>query len=67
MTSKFLISNFRHVLNAVCFLLGNYPASEVYMLTFQITLSHLYRQLGVKNDWGWECWGIYTEKGLARK
>ena len=27
----FLISNFRHVLNVVCFLLGNSPASEFYM------------------------------------
>jgi hypothetical protein len=25
-----LISNFRRVLNAVCFLLGNSPASELY-------------------------------------
>ena len=30
----FLISNFRRVLNAVCFLLGNSPASEFYMPTF---------------------------------
>jgi len=28
-----LISNFRCVLNAVCFLLGNSPASEFYMPT----------------------------------
>jgi len=27
----FLISNFRHVLNAVCFLLGNSLASEFYI------------------------------------
>jgi len=25
----FLISNFRHVLNVVCFVLGNSPASEI--------------------------------------
>jgi hypothetical protein len=36
---KFLISNFRRVLNAVCFLLGNSPASEFYMPTFRNTLS----------------------------
>ena len=35
----FLISNFCHVLNVVCFLLGNSPASEFYMLTFRNTLS----------------------------
>jgi len=29
----FLISNFRRVLNVVCFLLGNSPASEFYMPT----------------------------------
>jgi hypothetical protein len=34
-----LISNFRHVLNVVCFLLGNSPASEVYIPTFRNTLS----------------------------
>ena len=38
-TLVFLISNFRHVLNVVCFLLGNSPASEVYMPTFQNILS----------------------------
>jgi len=35
----FLISNFRCVLNGVFFLLGNSPASEVYMPTFRNTLS----------------------------
>jgi len=35
----FLISNFRRVLNVVCFLLGNSPASEFYMPTFRNTLS----------------------------
>jgi len=34
-----LISNFRRVLNAVCFLLGDSPASEIYMPTFRNTLS----------------------------
>ena len=42
----FLISNFRRVLNAVCFLLGNSPASEFYMLTFRNTLFYLHRQVG---------------------
>ena len=32
---EFLVSNFRHVLNAVCFLVGNSPASEFYMPTFR--------------------------------
>ena len=35
----FLISNFRRVLNVVCFLLGNSPASEFYMPTFRNTVS----------------------------
>ena len=35
----FLISNFCPVLNVVCFLLGNSPASEFYMPTFRNTLS----------------------------
>jgi len=35
----FLISNFRLVLNVVCFLLGNSPASEFYIPTFRNTLS----------------------------
>jgi hypothetical protein len=46
---SFLISNFRRVLNAVCFLLGNSPASEFYMPTFRNTLFHLHRRVGVKN------------------
>ena len=33
----------------VYFLLGNSPASEVYMPTFRNTLFHLHRQVGVKN------------------
>jgi hypothetical protein len=41
-----LISNFRRVLYVVCFLLGNYPASEFYMPTFRNTLFHLHRQVG---------------------
>jgi len=35
----FLISNFRRVLNAVCFLLGNSPVPEFYMRTFRNILS----------------------------
>ena len=30
----------------VCFLLGDSPASEIYMPTFRNTLSHLHRQVG---------------------
>ena len=40
------------VLNVVCFLLGNSPASEFYVLMFQNTLFHLHRQVGVKY-WGY--------------
>jgi hypothetical protein len=35
----FLIPNFRHALDVVCFLLGNIPASEFYMPMFLNTLS----------------------------
>jgi len=34
-----LISNFRPVMNVVCFLLGNSPAYELYMPPFRNTLS----------------------------
>jgi len=37
--NEFLISNFRRVLNVVCFLLGNSLASEFFMPTFRNTLS----------------------------
>jgi len=33
-----LISNFRRVLIVVCFLLGDSPASEIYMPTFRNTV-----------------------------
>jgi len=36
--NRFLISNFRRVLNVVCFLLGNSPASEFYIPTFRNTI-----------------------------
>jgi hypothetical protein len=37
-----LISNFRRVLNVVCFLLGNSPEAKFYMPTFRNTLFHLF-------------------------
>jgi hypothetical protein len=37
-----LISNFRRVVNAVCFLLGNSPASEFCMPTFQNTICSIF-------------------------
>jgi hypothetical protein len=43
----FFISNFSRVLNVVCFLMGNFPASEFYMQTFRNTLFHLHRRIGV--------------------
>ena len=42
----FLISNFRPVLNVICFLLGNSPASEFCMPTFRNTLSVPYSWAG---------------------
>jgi hypothetical protein len=55
----FLISNFCCVLNVVCFLLGNCPASVFYMSMFQNSLFHLHRQVGVKNELGWRNGGIF--------
>jgi hypothetical protein len=31
-----------------------------------LCLFHLHRRIGMKNNCGWECWGIYTGKGLAQ-
>ena len=66
---KFLISNFRRVLNVVCFLLGDSPASEFYMPTFRNTLSHLHRQVGAcrMNSAVDSIWSIIREKNWARK
>ena len=50
-----MLSNFRRVLNVVCFLLGNSPASEFYMLTFgTLCLFRLHRQVGVPTCL-WRC------------
>ena len=38
----FFISNFRRVLNAVCFLLRNSAASEFYIPTFRNTVSSIF-------------------------
>ena len=48
--TSFLISNFRLVLNFVCFLLGNSPASEFYMPTFRNTLFYLHGRIGIKDQ-----------------
>ena len=44
----FLISSFRLVQNVVCFLLGDSPASDLYMPTFRNTLSVPSSKAGVK-------------------
>ena len=44
----FLISSFRRVQNVVCFLLGDSPASDLYMPTFLNTLSVPSSKAGVK-------------------
>jgi len=49
-STLFLISNFRHVLNAVYFLLSNSLVSEFYMPTFQNTLSVPSSQAGTYED-----------------
>ena len=41
-SQTFLISNFRRVLNVVCFLLGNSPASEFYISTFRNIISSIF-------------------------
>ena len=77
----FLISNFYHVLNVVCFLLGNLSASEFYMPTFRNTLFHLHRHVGVKNDffkptclWRWKRQSVpkrrhikFRRRGITQK
>jgi len=55
---KFLTSNFCRVLYVVRFLLGNSPASEFYMPTFQNTLS-------VPSSWTYRkfrCRGVTQKK-----
>jgi hypothetical protein len=47
LTGTNLNSNFRLVLNILCFLLGNSPASEFYISTFRNTLFQLHKQVGV--------------------
>jgi hypothetical protein len=61
-----MIANFHLVLNVVCFLLGNFPASEFYMPTFRNTVSHLHRQVDVRMTRFEICWGIHTGKDLAQ-
>ena len=57
----FWISNFRHVLNVLCFLLGNSPASGFYMPTFRNTLIHLHGQVGMNNE------SLFTHTCLWRR
>ena len=45
----FLISSFLRVQNVVCFLLGDSPASHLYMPTFRNTLSVPSSKAGVKS------------------
>ena len=47
---KTLILNFGRFLNVVCFLLGNSPASEFYILTFRNTLSVPSTQAPIKME-----------------
>ena len=68
-----LNSNFCHVLNVTCFLLGNSPAYEFYMLTFQNTLSHLHRHVPT-HLWRWNRQGVpkrwhikFRHQGITQK
>ena len=69
LNSVLLISNFRHALNVVCFLLGNSPAAEFCMPTCRNTLSVPSSHAGRCEEWTrFEiCWGIYARNGLVRK
>jgi len=49
----FFISNFRRVLNVVFFLLGDSPASELYVPTFLNTLSCLGIVSSLHCQWRW--------------
>jgi hypothetical protein len=50
-------------MKVVCFLLGNSPASEFYMLTFRNTLFRLHRQVGMKK---FEIKNYYKHMGSYR-
>jgi hypothetical protein len=51
----FMISNFRLVLNVIFFVLGDCPASELYVPTFRtLSVSHLHGWF--KQDWYWCKW-----------
>jgi len=61
-------SNFRLILNIVCFFLGNFRSINFICRRFgTLCLFHLHRQVGVKNELGLRIVGVYTGKGLARK
>jgi hypothetical protein len=64
----FLISKFRRVLNVVCFLLGNSPASEFYMPTFHITRLLRWNGQSVpkRRHIKFRCWGFAMKKAYNR-
>ena len=64
---SFLISNFRHVLNVVCFLLGNSVASEFYMSTFWNTLSVPSSWAGRYEEWWVENVGVFIREKVWLK
>jgi hypothetical protein len=65
----FLISNFRCVLNNLCFHLGNSLASEFYVPMFRNTLFHLHAYPPMKMGQGVaKCWHIkFRRRGITRK
>jgi len=74
-TKTHLISNFRCVLNVVCFLLGDSPASEIYMPTFRNALFHLHRQVAAPTClWRWNRQSVpkrqhinFERRGITQK
>jgi hypothetical protein len=66
--SSFLISKFRRILNVVCFVLGNFHASEFYMPTFRNILSVSYSCAGKYEEWpGFRMLGYLYGKRFGSK
>jgi len=59
--------NFINTIHIIYFLLGNSPASEFYMPTFQNTLFHLQRQVGVKNFFTPTCLWRWDRQSVAKR
>jgi hypothetical protein len=52
---------------AVRFLLRYSLASVIRVPTFLNNMLYLHMWVGMKYNWGWECWGVYMGQGFVRK